>query len=135
MRNSRSGVAGAIVLALALFASACGSSGDDTKKADTTGDTTDTTAAADEGGGGTACKDFKGSGDLTVGSTNFSEQEIVAEIYAQCLKAAGFNADTKLKIGSREIVLPALERGDIDLYPEYVGTVLTFLGGKPTPNL
>ena len=70
------------------------------------------------------CSTFSGSDELTVGGTNFSEQEIVAEIYAQCLEAAGFKVDTKLKIGSREIVLPALEKGDIDLYPEYVGTLL-----------
>ena len=56
-------------------------------------------------------------------------------MYIQCLEAAGVSVDSKLSIGAREIVLPALESGDIDLYPEYVGTVLTFLGGEPTPDL
>lgn len=127
MRNIRIGVVGAIVAVLALFASACGDSGDDTTTA---------VDGADPGGEGAAiCADGAAEGDLTVGSTDFSEQSIVAEMYIQCLEAAGVNVDSKLNIGSREIVLPALESGDIDLYPEYVGTVLTFLGGEPTPDL
>lgn len=121
MRNTRIGVVGAIVAVLALFAGACGDSGDDTSESAGDGEGTCATMGAD--------------GDLTVGSTNFSEQSIVAEMYIQCLEAAGVNVDTQLSIGSREIVLPALESGDIDLYPEYVGTVLTFLGGEPTPDL
>jgi osmoprotectant transport system substrate-binding protein len=56
-------------------------------------------------------------------------------MYIQCLEAAGYDVDSTLNIGSREIVLPALEGGEIDLYPEYVGTLLTFLGGEPTPEL
>ena len=147
MRNTRIGVVGAIVAVLALFASACGDSGDDTTTA-ADGDETTTTAAADEGSesesesgsgggssGGPTCSEGAAEGDLTVGSTDFSEQTIVAEMYVQCLEAAGVSVDSKLSIGSREIVLPALESGDIDLYPEYVGTVLTFLGGTPTPDL
>ncbi len=137
MRKTRIGVVGAIVAALALFASACGDSGDDTTTA-ADDDATATTAAGGEGedgGGGALCSDGAAEGSLTVGSTDFTEQAIVAEMYAQCLEAAGVDVDTKLSIGSREIVLPALESGDIDLYPEYVGTVLTFLGGEPTPDL
>jgi osmoprotectant transport system substrate-binding protein len=42
---------------------------------------------------------------------------------------------TKFKLGSREVVAPALEKGDIDVYPEYVGTYLTFLGGTPSSDL
>lgn len=124
MRRTRIGVVGAIVAALALLASACGDSGDDTT---TTGDT-----SGDEP---RICAEKGAEGEVTVGSTNFSEQSIVAEMYIQCLEAAGVGVDTRLNIGSREIVLPALEAGDIDLYPEYVGTVLTFLGGEPTPDL
>ncbi len=136
MRNTRIGVVGAIVAVQALFASACGDSGDDTTTA-ADDDATATTAAGGEGedGGGALCSDGAAEGSLTVGSTDFTEQAIVAEMYAQCLEAAGVDVDTKLSIGSREIVLPALESGDIDLYPEYVGTVLTFLGGEPTPDL
>jgi osmoprotectant transport system substrate-binding protein len=127
MRNSRIGVAGAMLAVFALFLGACGDSGDDTDTTDEGG----VAAGADEG----TCATFSGDSELTVGGTNFSEQEIVAEIYAQCLEAAGFEIEKKLKIGSREIVLPALENGDIDLYPEYVGTLLTFLDGEPTTDV
>ena len=141
MRNTRIGVVGAIVGALVLLASGCGDSGDDTTTA-AEGETTEPeapeAAAQGEGGGGgdgATCAEGAAEGDLTVGSTDFSEQSIVAEMYVQCLEAAGVDVETKLNIGSREIVLPALESGDIDLYPEYVGTLLTFLGGEPTPDL
>jgi len=115
-------------VALALLLGACGDPGDHTASKSST---TTSSGAGSDGTGAT----FSASDKLTVGGTNFSEQEIVAEIYAQCLKAAGYDVGTKLKIGSREIVLPALEKGDIDLYPEYVGTLLTFLKGTPTSDV
>src|SRR3954453_5280471 len=130
MRKHRLGVVGAMIVVLALLLGACGDSGDDTASNSSSG--------SGSGSGGEAegtCASFSGSDNLTVGGTNFSEQEIVSEIYAQCLEAAGYKVDKKLKIGSREIVLPALEKGDIDLYPEYVGTLLTFLKGTPTSDV
>ncbi len=129
MRNSRIGVIGATFALLALLVGACGNSGDDTSSVSGSG------SGGEEAASDGTCSTFSGSGRLTVGGTNFSEQEIVSEIYAQCLEAAGYTADKKLKIGSREIVLPALEKGDIDLYPEYVGTLLTFLKGTPTSDV
>ena len=66
---------------------------------------------------------------IKVGSANFSESALVAEIYAQALEAEGYSVDRKLNIGSREIYKPALESGELDLIPEYIGTMLTNLGG------
>jgi osmoprotectant transport system substrate-binding protein len=75
------------------------------------------------------------TGDLTVGSTNFAEQEIVAELYAQVLEGAGAKVTKKFQLGAREIVAPALEKGDIDLYPEYIGSYTAFLDASATvPN-
>lgn len=68
-------------------------------------------------------------GAITVGSTDFSEQEIVASMYAAVLEDAGYDVERRFHLGSREVVLPALEKGDIDVYPEYVGTALEFLNG------
>ena len=70
-----------------------------------------------------------GGGTITVGSTDFSEQLIVAEMYRGALEAAGFEAEASYNLGAREIVEPALEEGEIDVYPEYVGTALEFLNG------
>ena len=72
------------------------------------------------------------TGTFKVGSTNFGEQEIVAELYAQVIESAGAKADRKFKLGSREVVAPALEKGDIDLYPEYVGSYTAFLNKDAT---
>lgn len=64
---------------------------------------------------------------VVVGSTNFDEQEIVASMYAAVLEEAGISVERRFQLGSREVVLPALTSGEIDLYPEYLGTVLGFL--------
>ncbi len=64
---------------------------------------------------------------ITVGSANFPEAVILAEIYAQGLEAKGYEVSKKLNVGAREVYFPALERGDIDLLPEYVGSLLSFL--------
>jgi glycine betaine/choline ABC-type transport system substrate-binding protein len=69
-----------------------------------------------------------GSGkEVTVGSTNFYEQEILGELYAQVLEANGFTVERKFQLGNREIVFPALESGEIDLLAEYAATALEFV--------
>ncbi|MGI9155181.1 MAG: glycine betaine ABC transporter substrate-binding protein [Marmoricola sp.] len=64
---------------------------------------------------------------LTVGSANFSENVILANIYAQALKAQGATVSTKLNIGSREKYFAGLKSGSLDLFPEYTGTLLQFI--------
>lgn len=84
-----------------------------------------------------ACGSGDGAGDgepITVASFAFNESVIVAEIYAQALEAEGFTIERKLNLGNREVVKPALENGEIDLVPEYVGTIDSFLGGTPTAD-
>ena len=62
---------------------------------------------------------------VTIGSKNFTEEFILGNIYAQALKAAGYNVKTQLNLGSEQIALKALKSGQIDAYPEYTGTALT----------
>ncbi len=108
MRNiRRRTIAGAAIAAFALIAAACGSGGD----------------------GGT----IEGP-TITIGSANFSENALVAEIYAQALEADGYQVERKLNVGNREIYEPALESGELDLVPEYIGTMLTFLGGAASSD-
>jgi len=64
---------------------------------------------------------------IRVGSTNFSEQIVLAELYGQVLEGKGYKIERKLNLGSREIVAPALESGQIDLYPEYLATMLAYV--------
>ncbi|MDQ3955056.1 MAG: hypothetical protein M3285_05865 [Actinomycetota bacterium] len=68
-----------------------------------------------------------GSGDLTVGAVAFAENQIVADMYAQVLEDAGYSVDRKTDLESREIVYPALKSGEIDLAPEYLGSLLLYL--------
>jgi osmoprotectant transport system substrate-binding protein len=110
MRRIRLGGA-VVVTCLALLLAACGGGGNDALQ-----------GGSQQNGGST----------VTVGSTNFSEQLILAEMYAAVLKKAGVKVDTRLNLGAREVVFPALEKGDIDLLPEYNGAVLSFLDPKAT---
>jgi osmoprotectant transport system substrate-binding protein len=66
-----------------------------------------------------------------VASFNFGESHLVAEIYAQALEAAGVPVRRELGLGPRELVLPALEQGLVDLLPEYAGTLLATLAPSP----
>src|SRR5687768_4406094 len=61
---------------------------------------------------------------VRIGSKNFTEQFVVAEIYAQALEAAGIKVERKLNLGGTLIAHKALEEKQIDLYPEYTGTML-----------
>jgi osmoprotectant transport system substrate-binding protein len=82
-----------------------------------------------------------GSGDLTVGAVQFAENQIVAEMYAQVLEQAGYSVDRQLDLGSREIIQPAIKKGEIDIAPEYLGSLLLFLDpeaeatGDPQNNI
>ncbi len=66
-------------------------------------------------------------GDIIVGSTNFPEQEILGEIFAQILESNGATVERKFQLGNREIVFPALESGEIDVLAEYAATALEFV--------
>jgi osmoprotectant transport system substrate-binding protein len=65
--------------------------------------------------------------ELVIGSFDFPESQLLAEVYAQSLELAGIPVRRLGVIGSREIVEPALESGSVDLVPEYAGTLLSFL--------
>ena len=63
------------------------------------------------------------AGTIVVGSANFPENALLAEIYAGALSAKGVTVEKKLNIGSRETYIPALKDGSIDLIPEYTGVL------------
>ena len=66
---------------------------------------------------------------ITVASFNFPESVLLAELYAQALEGAGYRVERELDLGTRELVAPALERGLVELVPEYSGSALEFLAG------
>lgn len=67
-----------------------------------------------------------GPRSIVVGSGDFPESQIVAEIYAQALHANGFDVGRRMGIGSRETYIPALKDHSIDLVPEYIGNLLLY---------
>src|SRR5687767_5485926 len=68
---------------------------------------------------------------VRVGSKNFTEQKVLGEIYAQGLRAAGYDVETELSLGDEQIAQRSLTRGTIDGYPEYTGTALLSLCRVP----
>jgi osmoprotectant transport system substrate-binding protein len=107
-------------LALTLGVAACGSSDDST---------TDTTSQGSSAGA-IESNPANGKVSLTIGSKNFPEQEILGEIYAQALQAAGYKVKTALNLGSETVALKAVKTGQISGYPEYASTALTSFFGK-----
>jgi osmoprotectant transport system substrate-binding protein len=76
-----------------------------------------------------------GAGEaLTVGSKGFASSQVLGQIYGQALAKKGNDVTFKENIGETEVVYAALKNGDIDMYPEYQGTLLEFLGGTATPD-
>lgn len=70
-----------------------------------------------------------GSGSLVIGAANFAESQTLGELYRVAVEAAGFEAEVQT-IGNRELYEPALERGEVHVVPEYVGSLTVFLNPK-----
>ncbi len=85
-----------------------------------------TTTAAGSAVTGTTTSSTAGkfSGTIKVGSKDFTEEFIVGNMYALLLENAGAKVDRKLNLGGTPVCQAAMEKGDLDLYPEYTGTGL-----------
>jgi osmoprotectant transport system substrate-binding protein len=70
------------------------------------------------------CSGGSSNGAVRVGSKNFAEDITIAEIYAAALERANIPVERHMNLGSTQIATAAMQRGDIDLYPEYTGTAL-----------
>lgn len=117
-------VSGAILVSLSLLLAACGegSGGDAGTDETAPSETTPTETAPADGP------------TVTVASFNFPESVMLAEIYGQALEAEGYQIERQLNLGSRELMFPAIEAGDIDLVPEYVGSALSVGFGAEAPT-
>ena len=69
---------------------------------------------------------------ITIGSTNFSEQLVLGELYSQILEANGYAVTRKFNLGAREIVFPAVVSGQIDMEADYLATLLAFVDKTAT---
>ncbi|MBT1017969.1 ABC transporter substrate-binding protein [Canibacter sp. lx-72] len=66
------------------------------------------------------------SDTIVIGSQDYYSNEIIAEIWAQALEQKGYKVDRQFRIGQREVYLPEIEAGNIDLLPEYTGPLLQY---------
>jgi osmoprotectant transport system substrate-binding protein len=106
-------VAALAAVATAVGLSACGGSGDDGKAATATA----TTPGIPPQPGP----------PIKIGTKDFTEEFILGELYSQALRAEGFKVRLKSNIGASEVTYQALANGSLDMYPEYVGTLLSEL--------
>ncbi|MCL6735178.1 ABC transporter substrate-binding protein [Streptomyces neyagawaensis] len=81
---------------------------------------------------GTTSGGGSSKGGVTIGTANFTENQVLGYLYAAVLTAAGVKTNVRPNLGTREILIPALKGGDIDLLPEYQGALLHYLAPKAT---
>ena len=110
--------------AASLALAACGSSSTST----TTSKTTATIAVIKPATSGPGV----GKPAVTIGDKNFSEEYILGQLYTQALEAKGYTIKLHENIGSSEIIFKAIKSGEIDMYPEYTGTLLSAVAGQTT---
>ncbi|MFI1974304.1 ABC transporter substrate-binding protein [Streptomyces wedmorensis] len=118
--NRISRIAGAVLgtAALTVALAACG------------GDSLEGSKKGDGGSGGSAGgASTKDKGSLVVGAAAFTEAKVLAELYAQSLEAAGYSVSITT-VKNRELYEPSLEKGEIDVVPEYAATIAEFLNAK-----
>ena len=115
------GALAALALPILLTATlaACSSSKASSSAPTSSGSQTSTTSS------GTA-------GSLTVGSADFTESALLADIYADALQAKGVSITKKLNIGERSVYWKAMQDGSINFFPEYNGSILYFLDSTAT---
>lgn len=111
-------VLGAALGALALTVSLTACGGDSLEKSKDGGSAAGSSPSA-EGG----------KGSLVIGAAGFTESNVLAELYSQLLKDAGYTTSIKT-VSNRELYEPSLEKGEIDVVPEYAATLAEFLNAK-----
>src|SRR5688500_12045755 len=79
------------------------------------------------GCGGLDALNDGGSVGFVVGSANFPEQLILGNMYADVVEDQGIKVERRLNLGTRDVVFPSLESGEITLVPEYNGALLSYL--------
>jgi osmoprotectant transport system substrate-binding protein len=86
-------------------------------------------------GGGSSPSAAAGGATIKIGSEGFYESRLMAEIYAQVLEASGYKVERNLGLGARAVTAAAIESGQIDLRPEYLGSGILFYDKtKATPD-
>jgi osmoprotectant transport system substrate-binding protein len=116
MKKLRASIFGAVAVMCAVALAACGSSSN--SKTST---------------GSSSSKPGAGKPPIVIGDKNFTEEFVLGDLYAQALQAKGYKVTVKGNIGSSEITYKALTSGQIQMYPEYTGVIVSVLAGNTKP--
>jgi osmoprotectant transport system substrate-binding protein len=122
--RSKTGLAAVAAIAVAAVA-ACSSGTSSTTSTSTTSSSTATPTTSASSTASSNPLSGSTSGSVVVGSGNFPESELLAEVYILALQGKGIKVTPKLNIGSREVYYPQIEKGAISIIPEYNGTLLS----------
>jgi osmoprotectant transport system substrate-binding protein len=131
------GLRAALIATVATLAlAACGSSSSSSHGAASSTPATSSSPATSSTPAATSSTSTSSSGKpgagkpaVTIGDKNFTEEYILGDLYAQALQAQGYTVNLKPNIGTTEITYKALKTGQIDMYPEYDGTLLSAVFG------
>jgi osmoprotectant transport system substrate-binding protein len=120
-----SGVAALAVIGLAAVTACSSSSSSSSSSAPASATSASTATASASSGASNPLGGGAASGSVVIGSANFPENELLAEVYALALQKKGVKATTKLNVGAREVYYPQVEKGAITIIPEYNGELLS----------
>lgn len=127
MRTSvvRRGLLALLTIGLAIGIAACGSS--------SSSSTTTSTSATSTSSAAASAKPGAGKPAVVIGDKNFPEEYVLGSLYEEALAAQGYKVSLKGNIGSSELIYKALTSGQIQMYPEYTGTLLTAIADDNNP--
>jgi osmoprotectant transport system substrate-binding protein len=115
MKKLRAVLMGAAIVIVSVVLAACGSSG------------------GGKNSSNSSSKPGAGKPPIVIGDKNFPEEFVLGSLYQEALQAKGYNVTLKGNIGSSEIVYKALTSGQIEMYPEYTGVIVSVLAGNTRP--
>ena len=122
-------LAGTIALLAVVVLAACGSSSSKSSASGASSAASGTSSSSGAASGGSS-QPGKGKPTIVLGDKNFTEEYILGDLYQQALQAKGYNVVLKPNIGSSELTDKALTSGQIQMYPEYTGVILSVLKGQ-----
>jgi len=116
----------ALTVVSAAAVTACGSSGSSSSSSTSARGSSSRTLSA------SGALPGQGKPGVTIGDKNFTEEFILGDLYAQALRTKGYTVNLKPNIGSTELSYKALQSGQINMYPEYTGVIVTIIAGRPS---
>jgi osmoprotectant transport system substrate-binding protein len=119
-----------IAVTAAVALAACGSS---SSSSSTSSSAASPSSSSQSSSSGAAAQPGTGKPPIVMGDKNFDEEYVLGDLYQQALAAKGYKVTLKANIGSSEIIYKALQSGQIQMYPEYTGTLLTAIAGDNNP--